>query len=526
VNTTDRPRIALWVVLSIVAVVPIFVVPLAPLYDYHNWVYQGRIVADLLHAGPDAYDSVQRDYALNVRPIPNLAAPVGIGFLTTVMPSDAAGRVFLALCVLFFAYAYAYLVRTMQGRATAMEFFGFPWAFGYFYYKGYISYLVSLPLAFIAIAKLHRIYSRPSPEPTFGELATLAGLGALLYLSHLLGWLVFGIALGVYGVLLIQRGYRRSALKLAASVVPSVLMLAGYVIMRLHQHDTGEEFYRHVILSTDKIISMVEPFMLFLRADPFTPIVPVFLLNLVALVLLATVAAINIDRRRLPDRPAILTAVALGGCALVLPFANFGELIRPDERFVLPALLIGAAGLPWKEFALHRGAGLAVVIVLILGQHLVEDVHASRLSLHISDATAAVVPPDATVLSLTIHEGPTHGGCTGGAGPSIGAPTLRWLDLRRLVRTPTRRADLLDTSLVRAKDVDPAKPRLVVQTSSVDGIQSQPGLGAQYQQLYPYIEVFGCQHAVDVVSSLLAGAYRPVVAGDNFAVLVGLNRAP
>jgi len=45
-------RVALWLALSVAAVLPIFLVLYAPLYDYYNWVYLGRIVADLLHAGP------------------------------------------------------------------------------------------------------------------------------------------------------------------------------------------------------------------------------------------------------------------------------------------------------------------------------------------------------------------------------------------------------------------------------------------------------------------------------------------
>ncbi len=525
-STLRRLRVALWLVVSIVALLPIFLVRFAPLYDYYNWLYQGRIVADLLHAGPDAYASAHHNYTLDWRPIPNLAAPLGIGLLTMMMSLDTAGRVFLAVCVLLFAYGYAYLVRTIQGRATAMELFGFPWAFGYSYYKGYDSYLIALPLAFIAIARLHRIYARRSPEPTMLEVAGIAVLCAVLFLCHLLAWSVFAVALAVYGGLLIRRGDHRWASRLATSTAPTLVMLLSYTLSRLQGHRSGSEFYQHLGLSRDKIISMVEPVMLFLRADPFSPLMPLFLVNAGALALLALVVVANVERRHGLARPAFFTALAVGGIALVLPFAVFVGENRPDERFVLPAILIGLAALPWKAFSARRGAGLALVIVGILALHVAEDTHASRLAVRISEATAAAVPADATVLSLTIHEGPTHGGCSGGGGPTIGAASLRWLELRRLERMAPRRIDLLDTSFVRARAIDPDEPRLAVQDSSLDGIRSQPDLAAQLAQQYPYIEVFGCQKSIEVVRTQFASSYQQVAAGDNYVVLATSNGTP
>jgi hypothetical protein len=513
-----RLRVALWLALSVAAVVPVFLVRYAPLYDYYNWVYQGRIVADLLHAGPDSYAAAHRYYDLNHTPTPNISAPIGIGLLTMMMSSDAAGRVFLAVCVLLFAFGYAYLVRTIQGRPTVIELFGFPWAAGYFYYKGYESYLFSLPVAFIAIALLHRIYARRSPGPTLTELAGLALLGAVLFLCHLLGWLIFAATLAVYGVAFVRRGDRRWAAQLAATTAPALAMLLIYTVTRLQDHTVATVYYRHLGFSVDKLVSMMDPLMLFLRADPFPSIVPLFPVNAAALALLALVLVANVERWR-PSAPPFVAASILAAGALVIPFANFSDLNRPDERLVLPALLIGLAALPWKAFSPIRSAGLALVVAGIFAFHFAADTHASRLALRIGDATAAVVPADATVLTLTINEGALHGGCTGNAGPTTGPMTLLWLDLRRLEHAPIRKVDLLETSLVRARSVGPVGPQLAVLPAWGDLIRSQPDLPAQLAAQYPWIEVFGCQGAVDEVTARFAGSYQRIAGGDNYAVL-------
>jgi hypothetical protein len=520
-----RLFVALWLALSVAAVLPIFLVRYAPLYDYYNWVYQGRIVADLLHAGPDAYASAHRYYDLSQTPTPNTLAPVGTGLLTMILSSDAAGRVFLAASVLLFAGGYAYLVRTMQGRPTVMELFGFPWAAGYFYYKGYESYLFSLPVAFIAIARLHRIYARRSPGPTVTELAALTLLGAVLFLCHLIGWLVFAAALAAYGVALVRRGDRRWAARVAATTAPTLVMLLIYTVSRMQDHTVATIYYRHLGFSVDKLVSMMDPLMLFLRADPFPSIVPLFPVNAAALALLALIVAVNVERWR-PSRPAFVVALMLAAGALLIPFANFSDLNRPDERLVLPALLIGLAALPWKTFSARRGAGLALIVAGIFAFHFAADTHASRLALRISDATSAVVPADATVLTLTINEGALHGGCTGNAGPTTGPMTLLWLDLRRLEHAPLRKVDLLETSLVRARSVDPAGPALAVLPAWGDLIRSQPDLPAQLAAQYPWVEVFGCQGAVDDVTARFSGSYQRIAAGDNYAVLTAPPGAP
>lgn len=516
---------AAWLILSIATTLPILIIDWLPLYDYPNWVFQGRIVADLITNHPDSAALVRPDYSLSWRPVPNLAAPLGIATFAAVLPPNIAGRLFLVVSVLFFAWAYGYLVRSVQGRPTAMELFGFPWACGYFFYKGYVSYLFSLPLAFIAIALLHRMSVRQDSRPSPRDLGLLAVLGSALYLSHLVGWLIFMLALLLYAGVHLREGRRRSSLALLSVAVPSVVMLLAYATTRASD-SAPTLFYDHLLLSKDKLISLSEPVVLFLRADPFVPLLPTFWVNLGAFALLGALAIANLDGRRLPRQTLVFLAGGLAVLAIFIPVSDFRDLNRPDERFVLPALLIFIAIMRWKPFSLLRAGSLASVVLLIVGLRVVEDLHSSRLSQRISNATAASVPRDVRVFSLTLHDGPTRGGCASdGRPPSFGAATLRWIDLRRLEMAVTLRTTLLETSLVHEKRAAD-RPGVTVQVMTMDQLRSQTGLGEQLEQSYPYVEVFGCNADVAEATAILSDEYVAIARGSNYAVLRDLEAPP
>ena len=142
--------------LSVVSVIPFWVAEFPPLLDYPQWVFQGYLVM-LLLSGADAGQGAALPYMLNWAPIPNLAAPLGIGLLNFWLPPQQAGRVFGATCVLLFSYGFAYMMRSTQRRPTAIELLGPVWAYGYFMYSGFLSYVLSLGIAFFAIGSLTRL---------------------------------------------------------------------------------------------------------------------------------------------------------------------------------------------------------------------------------------------------------------------------------------------------------------------------------------------------------------------------------
>ena len=84
---------------------------------------------------------------------------------------------------------------------------------------------------FVLVAVLHWAVERSSPGRGRTLLA-VAALGVLLYLSHLLAWVMGGLAVLTYALVLARRGRRWAAGQLVACMAPGVLLAAWYVIAK------------------------------------------------------------------------------------------------------------------------------------------------------------------------------------------------------------------------------------------------------------------------------------------------------
>ena len=507
--------------LSGAAILPLSL-PFPPLYDYHHWIFQGRVVADLLFGHPDSRASVSSIFTLRRMPIPNSASPVAIGIVSLLVDPEIAGRVFAGVAALSFAYGYASLSRAVQRRATAFEFLGLPWAFGYFLYKGYVSYLFSLAIAFFALAYLCRIHDRRPSRVSAWDAGVLVVLATLTYLSHLIGWVVIAMAVALHAADLYRRpSTRREAIALASSLIPSAALLLVY-LLRQEASGGGElALYPHVWFSGDKLVSLVEPFMLFLRPDPFVTLVPTFWLNVVGLSAIGAALALNVDPGHVTRKPILaVLGLVLVVAALVTPFSTAGGLARPDERLVFPGVLITLTIIGMKRLSAARAFTCAASVVLILSLHYMEDRRVSGQSADIDALADATIPRNEPVLSLVLFDGPLDGGCDDArfSGPSIGAPTLRWFGLYRLMDTARFDVDLLETSIVsRTRAIGP-QPDLSVRTRTTREFRGGDDLKKESEH-FTFIEAFGCADGLALVRDRYADTYDVVAATEGFEIL-------
>jgi len=205
-----------WLVLSVATVGMLYSPHFLPFYDYYQWLFQGHVVSDLLFGTDGGSAAYAGAYSLVPVPVPNLAAPIGIAALNTFLPIEAAGQLFVVLTVLGFAISFGYLVRTLQGRPTAVEFLGFLWAPGFYLYKGYLSFTVGLTVVFVVVAVLHRAVAAPD-GPGRRRLVLLGVLGVVLYLSHLLAWGIGALAVLLHALVLARTARRPRAVLLLAT---------------------------------------------------------------------------------------------------------------------------------------------------------------------------------------------------------------------------------------------------------------------------------------------------------------------
>jgi hypothetical protein len=509
-----------WCLLSAVATLPLSV-PFPPLYDYHHWVFQGRVVADLLFSHPDSRASVSSLFSLRLTPVPNSASPVAIGILSLFLDPEVAGRVFAVVAALSFAYGYASLSRAVQRRATAFEFLGLPWGFGYFLYKGYVSYLFSLSIAFFVLAYLCRIHGRRPARVSRVDVGVLVVLVTLAYLAHLFGWVVVAMAVAFYAADLFRRpSSRREAIAVGASVVPSIVLLAVYLLRQEAAGGSELAFYPHLLFSGEKLVSLVEPFMLFLRPDPFVTLVPTFWLNVLGFAAIGGALALNVDRGQSTRTPVLLVlSLALVFAALVTPLSTAGGLARPDERLVFPGVLIALTTIGMKRMSATRVLACAASVVLILGLHFMEDRRVSGRSADIDALIDATVPRGEPVLSLVLSDGPVNGGCDSGfSGPSFGAPTLRWFGLFQLMDNSRFDIDLLETSIVSRTHAIGPRPDLLVETRTTSAFRGGDDLKAESAN-FAFIEASGCAADLALVRDRYADAYDVVGATAGLEIL-------
>jgi hypothetical protein len=499
-----------WAVLSVGSIAVLVVPRFLPFYDYPEWVLQGQILHDLWTGGSSDAVPVAQLYALLPLPVPNLAAPVSIALLAFVVPIAVAGRIFLVLGVLGFSYAYAFLVRRLQQQPTVLEFTGFLWAFGNFLERGYVSYLFGLPIAFVGIGLTHQIVNRPTAR---SRLGLLCALQVLAFLAHLVAWGVLLLVVGCYAVAEYRRDRRRQALGLLATCAAPVVLLLWYTA-------AAPEAGHLTLYPTvaDKLVSLAETVQFFPRLDPYPGSVPSFPAQLLLTVALIGILGWNLRRASTWEAlrtPLGVAALILATAAVLDPVGNVNSLTKPDQRLLLPAILLLLAAMRWKPARTGNVVAVAGVVSVSLLLHGLALVSLNAPLQRVSDAIDATVPDDVAVATLAV---PADGGCGRQVGPSIGIPSLKWFDVNRMLARDEVRADLQETSGVALR-FDPTRgpgmtPLSTAASAARAAIDATPAT---------YVEVFACAADLAYVAGTLTSKdmtpqYTQLVSGDGFAV--------
>jgi hypothetical protein len=502
-------RVVVWLVLATATIGALYSSHFLPFYDYYQWLFQGHVVSDLLFGTDGDTAGLAGAYSLDPVPVPNLAAPFGIGVLDVFLPIEAAGQLFVVLTVLGFAASFGYLARTLQGRPTAIEYLGFLWAPGFYLYKGYLSFMLGLAIAFVVVAVLNRTVADPG-GPGRRSLVLLSVLGVVLYLSHLLAWGIAVLAVLVHALVLVRTGRGRGALVLIGTLLPGVVLAAWYL---LAEHGgTGVVLYTSWF---DKAISLTETLQPFLRLDPFPPAFPIFWVNVLLVLVFAAVVLFQLDRSAvraaLGSRPVLWLAGLLVGIALVLPVSMVNDLIKPDERFVLPALLLAVAALPYRSVRPAVTGVTGLLVVAVLGLHAVEYVDVGHRIGRVDAATDAAVPAGAPLVYLTV---PSRYGCEAAPGLSVGVPVLKWFGVDHAIETGQTRINVEETSIVRADG--PTEGGMTVLAPTLSEV---PGAVLPLAADHPYVEAIACPSDLAGIERELAPAYRPIAQGEGYTIL-------
>lgn len=344
--------------------------PALPTQDGPAWVMEGSALRRQL-AG-QALPGCTLASALP----PNAFAQLAIAGLSFVLTAEAAGRVYIALCLLGLCAGLLYLGRAARAEAGALLAV-LPLCAGYPLYHGFLNYLAALPVLCFALAELLR---NPEARGLRG-IALLVVAPTVLYSCH-------GTALGVWGVLLlVQCGVRRSwqlLARAALGLLPVLVLLVLYVSQRAGEGAAITWSAGSLAATVSyRLRSPMRFFSVFHGLAPtyddplLRAVAPVLVVVNVGYALWLCACGLRWSFRaraseQQQERFLAWSTLALSACFLALPH-DVAKMLNPAERLLLPAALIGAAGYrgqlarPWLRRALYGLVLAQAVYVLMWG---------------------------------------------------------------------------------------------------------------------------------------------------------------
>ena len=211
-------------------------------------------------------------------------------------------------------------------------------------------------------------------------------------------------------------------------------------------------------------------------------------------------------------RPVLWLSAALAAVALVLPISTVNDLIKPDERFVAPALLLAVAALPYRPGRLRvtaLGPALAAAVIAPAPRGVRRRRAADRAGRRRHRRGRS--RPATDVLHLTV---PSRYGCAPAAGPVTGVPVLKWFAVDHALEGGPARVNIEETSLVHARRSGaPRTPPCSRSTSPTCPPPCSPAA-------YPYVEVVACPvRPGGGPRRMLAPRYRSIASGDTYTIL-------
>jgi hypothetical protein len=370
----DRPRAAegasalqgaaFWAIAALLTAAfaaPLFLVNIAPMTDFP--AHLARVTL-LSHLPLDP--TLARYWAVDLRPLPNLAMDLFVPTLAKAVGAKIAMKIFVALGVALWVAGAALIYRALWREWSIQPLFAVFFAVNASFYYGFSNFHVGAGLALTATG-LWLLAARRTPA----LVAAMAATALALLFSHLMAAALFGLLLGGFelGRLWRERAGAKQIVvalaTLAAIFLPAALIWA---FVFEHGRETGVEFkWLHNLLAIFIYSSgagairynfvpaaaMFAAFGLAWRAgrlDVSREALPVCALMLLATLLCPAVAMSGaIIHVRLP-------AVA---CILFLCAAR----VRVDPRWVRPALAallavsLGLGGVEWMRWR----AGDAVI---------------------------------------------------------------------------------------------------------------------------------------------------------------------
>jgi len=339
------------VLATLLALVPLLMVPVPPLADYPNHLARMHVIGTI-GGDPD----LARYYEIHWRVIPNLAMDLIVPPLARIMCIYDAGRIYAIACLLLVASGVFTLNRALFGRWSVLCIAALAFLYNHIFFLGSMNYWTGIGLALWATSAWVRLRDRAWPS----RLAVSTLFATALFFTHL-------FAAGIYGMTLlafeVHRLLRRREAPLAARLADFAatgLPFLPFVPLLLASPTLG-------LAGTNQWSLPAKIEGLYFAVSTYSDRVDFALVAAIAAVLAWTAY-----RRELDVHPAGWILIGIGTLVyLAMPNVLFDTYVA-DER--LPAALLIIA---LSFFSLDAPRGIArpavtALLVLLLAARVVE----------------------------------------------------------------------------------------------------------------------------------------------------------
>ncbi len=180
--------IAIYLLMTLVVLYPMFVVQIPAFGDYLNHLARMHILADIGQS-----EALSHVYRLHWQAMPYLAMDAAFIVLNKVAPIYIAGRIFLAICIILPVVSVAILHFVVHRRISLVPTTAFLFCYNFVLAWGFLNYLFAACLAVILFAG----WLATAGWRRLPRLALFCVLATILYLGHV-------VAFGAYGLMIVS----------------------------------------------------------------------------------------------------------------------------------------------------------------------------------------------------------------------------------------------------------------------------------------------------------------------------------
>jgi hypothetical protein len=343
-------KVALLLLATGIALVPIFAVESLPLHDYPSHLARMYV---LLQDGSNA--ALDRFYEVRWALMPNLAMDLLVPPLARLIGSvELAGKLFVAATMVLLATGSAFLHAALHRRVSTWPLLGVVLLYNGILWFGFLNFLFALGLFLWCLGA----FVRTGNWPLLPRAALYTLLCVALFVAHLFGVCLFLV--GVAGFSLGRLWERElnfgGLVREGLLVLPGALLCAYLFLFVTPTSDVATETSWsdlrrpwHYIAKFESLLYMV---------DLHDPLVKAALLLVASIVMLGLIGDwIRFDRRMIP------VLVLLGLCFAAVPTMVSSSWFA-YHRFPVILSFVGVASLDWTARAPRR-ALMAILVAFV-----------------------------------------------------------------------------------------------------------------------------------------------------------------